>query len=159
MSKAFTRESDSEAQDSVPRRRLAGTGKGLITAAGAQRFRQELAQLIEQRRAAGDSAGAVLQPRIRELQQLLQSSIVASLPVDQETIGFGANVKLRYSNGEEATFQIVGVNESDPEHDRICWQSPLARELTGRRAGEKIRFRAPDGEQDLEILSVSYSPH
>src|ERR1041385_789030 len=160
MSKAFTRESDSEPNDDpVPRRRLPAGINNLITAAGAQRYRDELAALLERKQSA-DSASEeskTTQSRIRQLQAILGSITVATPPLDQTAAGFGATVRVRYTSREEAVFQIVGIDESDPEHDKISWQSPLARELIGRRAGDKFRFRAPAGEQELEILAVSYS--
>src|SRR5436190_22659628 len=159
MSKAFTRESDSEAnEDAIPRRRL-GTGAGrVITAAGAKRFRAELEQLVAEKQrseAAGEDL-TTMRSRIGQLEELLQSCTVAELPPDRELAGFGARVKVRYRSGEVVQCEIVGPEEIDPEQDRISAQSPLGRELMGRRAGERFRFRAPAGEQELEILEIEY---
>ena len=63
---------------------------------------------------------------------------------------------MRHRNGEEDTYQIVGVEESDPQRGAISWISPLAKALLSRTAGEKVRFRIPAGEDELEILSVRY---
>ena len=159
MSKAFTRESDFELESRpLPRRPLSARENNPITAAGAQRFEAELVQLIERRRGTDLSAPETvsLQTRIRQLQEILQSAVIAVLPADRTRIAFGANVQIRYANGEQAWLQIVGVDESDPEHDKISWQSPLARELMGRQVGEEFRFRAPAGDQKLQILAVSY---
>jgi transcription elongation factor GreB len=48
------------------------------------------------------------------------------------------------------------VDESDPEQGAISWISPLAKALLSRRAGDKVKFRIPAGEDELEILSVHY---
>jgi transcription elongation factor GreB len=39
---------------------------------------------------------------------------------------------------------------------RISWISPLARALLKRREGEQITFKAPGGDQVLEIVGVEY---
>src|SRR5436853_207707 len=151
MSKAFTRESDSEpGPDPVPKRRSAAGGSNPITAAGARRFQAELEKLLICRRNAASTGADVsqLQSRIRYLKQLLGSVTVIGIPADRESIAFGASVKVRYGNCEIVMYQIVGLEESEPEQDRISWQSPLARQLMGHRAGEKIRFSAPAGEQE-----------
>jgi transcription elongation factor GreB len=44
---------------------------------------------------------------------------------------FGASIIVRYSNGDEEAYRIVGVDEADPAFNRISWVSPLARALLG----------------------------
>jgi transcription elongation factor GreB len=165
MSKAFTREDDSESnEDSIPRRKLGSGADNVITAAGARRFQAEIEQLMLEKQAtegAGTAAASEtdlnrMRSRIRQLQDLLQSSTVAEVPSDRESVALGAGVKVRYQTGEVVSYQIVGPEEIDLERDRISGQSPLGRQLIGRKAGERFRFRAPMGEQELEILSVVY---
>jgi transcription elongation GreA/GreB family factor len=161
MSKAFTRESDLEASEgSIPRRKLSASGGSVITAAGAKRFQIELEQLTAEkqaREAAGEDASRV-KSRIRHLQELLRSCAVAELPVDRDSVALGAKVKVRYGSGDIVQYEVVGLEESEPERDRISAQSPLGRELMGHRAGERFRFNAPAGEELLEILEINYAP-
>ena len=98
-----------------------------------------------------------LESAIRRLQQTLASIVVAEIPADQEKIAFGATVTVRHGNGAEAAYQIVGVEEADPERASIGWISPLARALLLRRAGDKVRFRSPAGDEELAIMTVRYS--
>jgi len=169
MSKAFIKESDSEGDDGLPslRRQLPAGVSNYITPAGATRLRDDLAQLIEKKRQlaemnseASNSAQPEqrkLQSRIRQLQQILQSVVVAAPPVTgRERVAFGASVTIRQANGEEAGYRIVGVDESDPAQDQISWLSPLAKQLMGHAVGDRVRFRFPAGEEELEIVSVSY---
>ncbi len=93
---------------------------------------------------------------IRNLQQILDSVVVAEIPADHERIAFGARVVVRHGNGDEAAYRIVGVEESDPDRGSISWISPLARTLFSKRAGDKIRFQSPAGEEELTIVSVGY---
>src|ERR1035437_6666716 len=169
MSKAFTRESDDESgaeQIKSLRPQLPpGTGN-YITREGADRMKQRLNGLLEKKQAmvtminaAGTGSEAdqrKIESAIRRLQQILDSVVVAEIPVDQDKVAFGAVVMIRHGNGEEAAYHIVGVEEADPERGSISWISPLARALLSRRAGDKVQFRSPEGGEELTILSVRY---
>ena len=98
-----------------------------------------------------------IEAAIRRLQQILDSVVVAEIPIDQDKVAFGATVMIRHGNGEEAAYRIVGVEESNPESGSISWISPLARALLSRRAGDKVRFRSPAVDEELTIMTVRYS--
>jgi transcription elongation factor GreB len=168
MSKAFTRESE----DSIPeetwsaRRSLTPGTRNYITADGADRLKQELDELLEQKRGF-DAKGSNVEPtvkaiqqklefRIRMLQQTLGSVVVAKMPAERDKVAFGARVKVRHGNGEEEFYHIVGVEEAAPEGGRISCISPLARALLSRKSGEKVSFQSPAGTEELTILEVSY---
>jgi transcription elongation factor GreB len=166
VSKAFTRESDDESgAEEIPtfRPQLPPGTSNYITRAGADRLNQRLSDLLERKQALAsgtNEAGAgqrKIESAIRKLQQTLDSVIVAAVPADREKVAFGATVKVRHGNGEERAYHIVGVEEADPGQGSISWISPLARSLLSRRAGDKVRFRSPAGDEELTILTVRYS--
>lgn len=168
MSKAFTRESDDASADEiVPARPQVSAGvRNYITREGADRLRNRLEELLEQRRvlideSSKDSANAKaalrnLELAIQKLQSTLSSVIIAERPADQTVIAFGASVCIRDEHGEEETYQIVGLDEADPVNGRISSASPLAKAILTHRAGEKVRFLSPAGPQEMTILSVHY---
>ena len=169
MSKAFTRESDDESgAEQTPsfRPQLPPGTRNYITREGADRLKQRLNELLEEKQAmaSASAAGTTLEAEqrkiesaIRRLQQILNSVVVAELPPDQEKVGFGATVMVQHGSGEEAAYRIVGVEEADPERGSISWISPLARALLSARAGDKVRFRSPAGSEELTIMAVRYS--
>jgi len=167
MSKAFTRESDDSGAEEIPsfRPKLPPGTRNLITLEGADRLKERLKRLLEQKQAlatkndqpTAEAEQRKLESGIRNLQQILDSVVVAEMPADQQKIAFGATVTVRHGSGEEEAYRIVGVEESDPDHNCISWVSPLARALLSRRAGDKVRFRTPAGEEELIILGVHYS--
>ena|SRR5258706_3993291 len=165
MSKAFTRESDDEPDDLPPiARPLLPPGvKNYITPSGAQRLREEAAGLAEKkRRLPSSSPGAGKEQRknegrIRQLEQILDSIVVTEPPATgRDVVRFGAAVTVRRANNEQSVYRIVGVDEADFERGDISWLSPLARQLLGRRAGESVRFKSPAGDEELQILALSY---
>ena len=165
MSKAFTRESDDAGADeilSIPPR-LSGT-RNYITREGADRLGQRLLDLREERRVLAEQvenpntrpALKRLDLECQKLQSSLDSAIIVEPPSDREKVALGAWVRVQDDDGDEETYQIVGVDEADPSQGRISSASPLARVLLTRRAGERVQFQIPAGQRELTILSVSY---
>jgi transcription elongation factor GreB len=168
MSKAFTRESDDDSAEEVVsgRPQVPGGAKHYLTREGADRLRQRLGELLEERRglmseSAETNANAKaalhrVEAAIQKLESALDSVIVVEPPADQGKVALGASVRVRDEQGEEDAYQIVGVEEADPAQGRISSVSPLARALISRRAGDKVSFQTPAGSRELTILAVHY---
>ncbi len=172
MSKAFTKESDDAPVDGPMTRRASASlppgTKNYLTPGGERRIREELKQLEEAERPTleGDRGGEgtqqrwKLNQRVAELEQILQSAEIVPPPAGEDArkeVVFGATVTVReVRTGEESRYQIVGVDEVDIGEDRVSWRAPIARVLIGARRGERVRFRFPAGEEDLEIVAVEY---
>jgi transcription elongation factor GreB len=169
MSKAFTRESDDlPDQPFVPRQPppLPPGVKNYLTPDGARRFREELNRLIEMERprlvASAEDPEVrrqveVLNQRIHHLQHILESAVVASPPgAPWNIVRFGANVTVRDQAGHESNYRIVGVDETDLDRGWVSWLSPIAKALLNAQLGQRVRFRFPAGEEELEIVRISY---
>lgn len=169
MSKAFTRESDDAPDLPVlrPAAVLPPGAKNLMTPGGAARLRAELERMArEERPRLAESAGAndeakqrlrTLDQRMELLHQKLQTAVVTGPPVPaDDTVRFGATVLVRERSGEQATYRIVGVDETDLDQNWVSWLSPIAKALLNAQVGQRVRFKFPAGEEVLEILSVSY---
>jgi transcription elongation factor GreB len=100
---------------------------------------------------------ASLDQRILRLDESLQSAEVVLPPQgDVDTVRFGATVTVRETNGEESTYRIVGVDETDLDRGWVSWLSPIARALMNARVGERVRFKVPSGETELVIAKICY---
>lgn len=168
MSKAFTRESDDASGDEIaPLRPHAPSGaKRYITRRGADWLRQQANSLLEEKcallngpgAASSDALGNIrrIEAAIQRIEQTLDSVVVAEPPADPEKVGFGSSVHIRYQNGEEETYQIVGADEAEPGQGRISASSPLAQSLMNTKVGDTVRFKSPAGDQELKVLAVHY---
>ena len=169
MSKAFTRDENEgpDIPELVPTASVLAPGaKNYITQEGAQKLRDELQKLVEVTRPqlvdARDDPDAKrqlarLDQRVRQLEESLQGAeIVDPKTGPLDVVRFGACVTVRESNGEETTYRIVGVDETDADNNWVSWMSPIARALLNRKRGEVIRFKFPSGEDSLEIKEISY---
>jgi transcription elongation factor GreB len=169
MSKAFTRESDDQPEPPPPRLPplLPPGVKNYLTPDGARAFQEELARLVEIERpslaaAAADSSEQrqrlqMLEQRIQQLRQNLhRAEVVPPPPPPWDQVRFGATVTVRNAQGERSCYRIVGAPEMDAERGWVSWLSPIARALLNGRLGQRVRFKFPSGEEQLEILDIAY---
>ncbi|HEY2124095.1 MAG TPA: GreA/GreB family elongation factor, partial [Chthoniobacterales bacterium] len=139
--------------------------RNLMTPAGAERLRAELERLVQDERprllAVSDDPEAQgrlgkIDQRIFQLEQSLQTAEVVKAPEGPATtVTFGSTVVVRGPDGEE-TFRIVGVDETDHARGCISWLSPVARALMNAKVGQQVRFKYPCGEENLEVIALTY---
>jgi transcription elongation factor GreB len=168
MSKAFTRESDDAPELPVaPRAAALPPGaRNYLTPGGERRLREELHRLVEIERpplavATGDADARprlrALDQRVLQLRQCLQTAEVVPPPAPPwDRVRFGATVTVRERSGEMVRYRLVGLDEADPARDWIHWRSPLAQTLLNARAGDHVKVSLPAGEQELEIVGITY---
>lgn len=170
MSKAFTRESD-DAPEPRPAPRAAPTlppgTKNYLTPSGALRFQHELDQLAEVERPKISALPQnddtrqqlrALDQKIFQLRQIIESAVIAPPPEKPwEQVRFGATVTVRDSKGSEETYRIVGVDEVNIDQNWVSWLSPIAKALLNVRLGQRVRFKFPSGEEQLEIVKITHA--
>jgi transcription elongation factor GreB len=183
MSKAFTRETDSDDDDEdgggLPP--LPPGGKNYITPQGYARLRGELLQLIDDERpkvvevvhwaaSNGDRSEngdyiygkkrlREIDRRIRFLTKRLEIAEVTdpSLHHGHDQVFFGATVTYAEEDtGVERTVTILGIDEADSAHGQVSWISPIARALLKAREGDVVKLVTPAGAKDVEVLKVEY---
>jgi transcription elongation factor GreB len=171
---------DDDEDDGTPP--IPAGSKNYITPAGFQRLKDEALQLLNSERpelvkviqwaaSNGDRSENAdylygkrrlreIDRRIRFLTKRMQAAEVIEPSAREATdqVFFGATVTLADEDGRETRYTIVGIDEADVTRGRISWISPLARALLKRREGERIVFKAPGGDQVLEIVGVEYQP-
>ena len=169
MSKAFTRESDG-ASELPPIRRPASPlppgARNYLTPHGERRLRQELERLVQIERPQLTASiheedvrrqVQLLDQRILQIQESLRSAVIVPPSAEpHDTVRFGATVTVRGRGGTESRYRIVGVDETDIDQGCVSWLSPIATALLNARVGERVRFRFPSGEEELEIVGVEY---
>ena len=106
--------------------------------------------------AARERAGFI-EGRISEIEsKLANAQVVDPKLVDAEgRCVFGATVDIE-TDGETATWQIVGEDEADIKAHRISYSSPIGKALIGKEAGETVEVKTPGGMKRYEIIDVRY---
>jgi len=97
--------------------------------------------------------------RIRYLTKRLDNlEIVDRIPDVQDTVYFGAWVRLENEAGEISELRIVGADELDTKLGWISLNSPMAKSLIGKKKGSTALVKLPAGDTELYILDISYQP-
>ena len=88
----------------------------------------------------------------------LEAAFVVELPVEpSEKVLFGAWVEVLNEEGVTRNFRIVGIDETNATIGWVSWTSPLGKALLGAGLGDAVTVKTPKGEQEYEVVSVSYS--
>jgi len=182
MSKTFTKESDSDADEDLPDdiAPLPRGVKNYMTPAGHKRLQEELRHLLREERpkivdivswAAGNGDRSEngdyiygkkrlreIDRRVRFLTKRLEIAEIVdqSLQTNRDQIFFGALVTYENARGEDVTVRIVGVDEARLERGEISWISPVARALLKAHEGDIVRVQTPNGVDELEVISIDY---
>ncbi|MDY0056791.1 MAG: transcription elongation factor GreA [Methyloversatilis sp.] len=100
-----------------------------------------------------------IEGRIAEIEgKLSNAQIIDPKELDAEgRVVFGATVELEdVEAGKPVTYQIVGDDEADLKAGMISVNSPIARALIGKYAGDVAEVQAPGGIREYEIVDVRY---
>jgi transcription elongation factor GreB len=125
-----------------------------VSEAAAQGDRSENAEYIY-----GKKRLREIDRRVRYLQKRIPDLKVVDRPPDEPArIFFGAWVRLEDEAGKEVSYRIVGPDEFDPARGWISIDSPLARALLKKIAGDDVRVILPKGEMEYYIVAVRYTP-
>jgi len=97
-----------------------------------------------------------LKGQIIRIEAQLKYSVVIEKGANPDgTIRLGSTVTLEQrGGGARRTFEIVGPFETDPARARISHESPLGAALIGKKSGDTILVKTPDGNQEYKILAV-----
>ncbi|MEG3619909.1 transcription elongation factor GreB [Magnetovibrio sp. PR-2] len=96
--------------------------------------------------------------RVRFLRKRLDAVMVVdpASQTERDRVLFGATVKFEREDGKVQTVTIVGKDETDPANGHISMDSPIARAVLKKRVGDLAPVMTPGGEDELEILAISY---
>lgn len=183
MNKAFVKESEEDEDLEIVAVPLPQASKNYITPGGFARMKAEHEFLIKTERpriveivawaaSNGDRSEngdyiygkkrlREIDRRIRFLNKRLDTAEIVD-PTHQNNraqIFFGATVTVADldNQGNETTYCIVGVDETDLSRGYISWICPLARALMKAREGDVVFFQAPGGLREIEVISIRYA--
>ncbi|HZO88982.1 MAG TPA: transcription elongation factor GreA [Chthonomonadaceae bacterium] len=129
--------------------------------------RREVAERIRDSKQFGDLAEnaeyedakteqALVEGQIAELRRVLQVAHVldpTDIPTDH--VGIGSIVKMtNLETDDEWEFTLVGPIEADPDNDLISDASPVGEALVGKKVGDIVNIRVPNGVLQYRIDSI-----
>lgn len=181
MSKAFTKETDNDAEDDFEEADVLPAGaRNYMTPTGFAMLQEELRGLVNDERpkvveivswAAGNGDRSEngdyiygkkrlreIDRRIRYLMKRLENTDVVDPAKQQglEQVFFGATVTYARADDTEHTVTLVGIDETDLSGRKISWLSPVGKALMKSRVGDTVALRTPAGSEKIEIVEIRY---
>jgi transcription elongation factor GreB len=123
-----------------------------VSEAAAQGDRSENADYIygKRRLAEIDRRVGYLTRRLDEM------TVVDRPPDDTSKIYFGAWVTLINEKDVTIKYRIVGPDEFDHDKQYISVDSPVARALLAKSAGDEVKVLTPEGQVILHVQGIDY---
>lgn len=99
-----------------------------------------------------------IEGRIQEINgKLATAQVIDPATIKSDKIVFGATVVVEnQDSGEQTTYKIVGADESDVKANKLSINSPIARALIGKKAGDEVVVNAPKGAINYDVIEVRY---
>jgi transcription elongation factor GreA len=150
-----------------------------MTPAGAQKLRDELVRLKEERPKISRAIGVARdhgdlkenaeyhaakeqqglnEARIKDIEdKLSRAEVIDASKFSGDRVRFGAIVLLtNLDTEEENSYQILGADEEDLKNGTISVTAPLSRALIGKSTGDEIVVTLPGGTRRYEIGSIEF---
>jgi transcription elongation factor GreA len=69
-------------------------------------------------------------------------------------VRIGSTVTVRFEDGEEEEYKIVGSSEANPRDNKISNESPMGRALIGNALKKKVEVDSPNGRYKITIVKI-----
>jgi len=127
--------------------------------------RPEVVAKIREARALGDLSenaeyhGAreeqsFMEGKIEELEYMIKNAKIISEKHSKEFVDLGCKVECHMESDGKQEFMIVGSAEVDVEKGKISNESPIGSALMGKKVGETVEVKVPDGVIKYKILKI-----
>ena len=157
MSRAFTREEDSENAIAGIGERPVSQHRNLVTEHGLAQIEQELAGLRDELAKAEKKADreriALVSRDLRYWTARRESAELSVPEPGSDLVRFGMGVTLQGDDDRKVHWKIVGEDEADPAKGSISHVSPMAVALFGKKAGDVASVSG----KEWEIVKLSDS--
>ncbi|MDP4096323.1 transcription elongation factor GreA [Paenibacillus sp. P96] len=99
---------------------------------------------------------AFMETRILQLERTLKTArVVEEGEIDLGTVSLGSVVVLNdIEFNEKIEYRVVGPAEANVEENSISYESPLGKELMGKKVGDIVHVDAPVGILKYELLEI-----
>lgn len=155
MSRAFTREQDSD--NSLPDvgERPVSPHRNLVTPEGLAMIEAEIGRLRgELAKAEADADRERIAHVSRDLRYWNARRESAEISIPEKGSGavrFGMSVTIEDEEGNARTWKIVGEDEADASKGKISHVAPMAQALFGKKKGEVVTVN----DKEWEIVALS----
>ncbi len=92
--------------------------------------------------------------QLRELNHLLAHGKVTTKTVGSTVVEFGSTVTV-LKDGEEITYMMVSMHESDLKTNKLSIEGPLGKALLSKKVGDEVEVETPRGVTKYTITKIA----
>ena len=106
---------------------------------------------------AAKEAQGKLEAKIAQLKATLADAKILNLKnVQTDVVQILSKVEMKnVKNGAVMTYTIVSESEANLRENKISVGTPIAQGLLGKKVGDVVQIRIPQGVIELEVLNIS----
>lgn len=106
---------------------------------------------------AAKEAQALLEMKINQLKLVIaEAKIIDPSQLKSDSVQILTTVEMKnVRTGAVMKYTIVSESEANLREGKISSQTPVAQGLLGKKVGEVAKVKIPQGEIELEVLSIS----
>lgn len=106
---------------------------------------------------AAKEAQGLLEMRISKLKNTLANSrLIDESKIDTSKVQLLNKVQIKnHNNGATMTYTIVPESEANLKEMKLSVSTPIAKGLLGKKVGDKVEIKVPNGVMTFEIIEIS----
>ncbi len=142
------------------------TGPVVLTDHGRQHLQSRLFTLVERQRHLADTPALTgaspgedhvdIDAEVKRLRSVLERAVSpTAISDDPRIIELGDAVTIEHDDGEIERVVLTNPVEAVAADHHVSARSPLGLALLGRRAGDRVKVRAPQGDYSCTIVERS----
>jgi len=98
---------------------------------------------------------AKMETRIIEIENMLANAEIYE-KTKSDTVNLGSTVQiLDIKQKKEFSYEIVGSHQANPFENRISFESPLGKELLGKKKNDEVVIKLKHGEVKYKVIKIS----
>ena len=107
---------------------------------------------------AAKEAQAMLEIKINQLKAVIaEAKIIDPSKLKSDVVQILSTVEMKNTKtGMKMKYTIVSESEANLREGKISSTTPIAQGLLGKKVGDVINVKIPQGTIELEIISISY---
>lgn len=107
---------------------------------------------------AAKEAQGMLELKIAQLKETVKNArIISEKDLNTDYVQILNKVRIRnLKNNQELTYTLVSEQEASLKEGKIAVNTPVAKALLGKKAGEIVEVTVPSGVLRFEIINISF---
>lgn len=107
---------------------------------------------------AAKEAQAMLEIKINQIKAIIaEAKIIDTTKLKNDVVQILSTVEMKNTKtGMKMKYTIVSESEANLREGKISSTTPIAQGLLGKKAGDVVQVKIPQGSIELEIISITY---